>query len=99
MKPPSRRLERVPAMVDALRQKADIVHDFTSNEAVGKFVEGTGSLVIDRSRRVAYLCESERSNASLAKVGGWGGGVDCWRRSATLSACGWCRSARMTSRG
>lgn len=36
--------------------------DLTAREADGRFLEGTGSLVLDRQSRVAFMCRSPRSD-------------------------------------
>jgi len=70
----NRRLERRPELLDALREqhgyRIDRVVDLTELEARGIFLEGTGSLVLDRERRVAYACRSPRTHAvALAEFG------------------------------
>jgi hypothetical protein len=39
--------------------------DLTHREAEGKFLEGTGSLVLDRSNRIAYACLSPRTDMDV----------------------------------
>ena len=39
--------------------------DFTHHEAQGKYLEGTGSLVLDRVHRVAYACASPRTDLGV----------------------------------
>jgi len=47
--------------------RIDRVVDLTHLEARGEYLEGTGSLVLDRARRVAYACLSPRTHvAALA---------------------------------
>ena len=61
---PTRRAERDNPVVEALRRRHTIHRtiDLTPLEEQGVFLEGTGSLVLDRVARVAYLCRSERSH-------------------------------------
>jgi len=39
--------------------------DFTHHEGDGKYLEGTGSLVLDRVHRVAYACSSPRTDIAV----------------------------------
>ncbi|HEV2747397.1 MAG TPA: arginine deiminase-related protein [Allosphingosinicella sp.] len=67
MEAASRRSERRPdAVADLLRATGFDVRcevDLTANEAQGRYLEGTGSLVLDRPRRRAYACVSSRTDA------------------------------------
>ncbi len=67
MEAESRRLERRQDILDFLRTNydLDVILDFTHFEAEGKFLEGTGSLVLDRINRVAYACLSSRTNIDV----------------------------------
>lgn len=65
---PSRSSERRPDALEALatrsgRRLAAVV-DLSRWEAEGQALEGTGSLVLDRGRRVAYACLSPRTCAA-----------------------------------
>jgi hypothetical protein len=40
--------------------------DLTHHEKAGRFLEGTGSLVLDHIRRVAYACRSPRTHDEVA---------------------------------
>jgi hypothetical protein len=67
---PSRRLERRPEVLDYLRselgfQISEIV-DLSGHEARQQFLEGTGSLVLDRENRLAYACLSARTHLQAA---------------------------------
>jgi hypothetical protein len=71
---PSRRRERRLELLDALRDEHGYrlarVVDFSALERRGEFLEGTGSLALDRVRRVAYACRSPRTHdAALGEVG------------------------------
>src|SRR5688572_8644358 len=73
---PSRRLERrrdvLDALVDSCGYRIDQVVDLTGLEARGEYLEGTGSVVLDRVHRVAYACLSPRTHlnalAELARA-------------------------------
>ena len=60
MESENRRMERRRELVSQLTPRA--VLDLTHYEQQGKFLEGTGSMVLDRIHRVAYLCRSPRSH-------------------------------------
>lgn len=66
MKSERRRLERRNDLVSEWKHRlgAEVV-DYTKFENQGKFLEGTGSMVLDRVNRVAYACESQRTDADL----------------------------------
>jgi hypothetical protein len=68
---PSRRAERLPAhlaVVEAAGFRIARTVDLSVLEAHGEFLEGTGSLVLDRVSRVAYACLSPRTTpAALAE--------------------------------
>ena len=65
MMAPSRRRERREEVVDALRERYPDVVDFTSHEADDRFLEGTGSLVIDERAGIVYASESPRTDRRL----------------------------------
>ena len=69
MQSASRRLERRPEVIDAavkrLNFKVSHLIDLTHHERQGRFLEGTGSLVLDHAQRVAYACTSPRTDAGL----------------------------------
>src|SRR5882762_5836239 len=60
MQAESRRRERRPQIIDTVVQQLGFrvsrVVDLTSNEAAGRYLEGTGSLILDRCNRVANAC-------------------------------------------
>lgn len=64
---PNRRLERRTDLVDALKQFHDVttITDLTSWEDKNHFLEGTGSLILDRQNRKAYAAISERTNPEV----------------------------------
>lgn len=64
---PIRRFERREEILDDLRQQFqlnDWVH-FEQFEAENKFLEGTGSMILDRVNKVVYACVSPRTDAGL----------------------------------
>lgn len=67
MKAQSRRLERRAEIVDALRERYPEVLDLTSHEEEGRFLEGTGSLVIDDRGGIVYASESPRTDRGLVE--------------------------------
>ena len=66
MQSPNRRLERSNLNIDFLNTYYSLKNDLTKYEAKNIFLEGTGSLVLDRVNKTAYMAESNRSNISLA---------------------------------
>ena len=69
MEVPNRRPERRLDIIDTLAmrygfQVSEIV-DLSPHEDNGKFLEGTGSLVLDRVNRVAYACLSARTDIEV----------------------------------
>jgi hypothetical protein len=69
MQSASRRLERRQEVIDAVVERLDfkVSHliDLTHHERQGRFLEGTGSLVLDHIERVAYACTSPRTHPEL----------------------------------
>ncbi len=65
MMAPSRRRERREEIVDALRERYPDVVDLTSHETDNRFLEGTGSLVIDERSGIVYANESPRTDRRL----------------------------------
>lgn len=70
MMAPSRRKERDPKIVDYLQAnfQSEEVVDLTQYEHDDAFLEGTGSLVLDRNNKIAYAARSARTNESVAQV-------------------------------
>jgi hypothetical protein len=65
MEAPNRRTERRADIIDRLAnehgfQIAEVL-DLSGHEAAEHYLEGTGSMVLDRSNRVAYACLSSRT--------------------------------------
>lgn len=65
----NRRLERRDDLIEALRKKYDVqsVDGFLDWEKERKFLEGTGSLILDRKHMIAYTALSERTNPDVLK--------------------------------
>ena len=64
----NRRYERRVDVVQQLHQRGYHVHaviDFALHEAANQFLEGTGSLVLDRVHRMAYACLSPRTDIEV----------------------------------
>jgi hypothetical protein len=70
MRDPLRRRERWPDLRGRLEDaglRIDRVIDLTRHEQDGRFLEGTGSLVFDDLRSVAYAARSGRTDEALAR--------------------------------
>jgi hypothetical protein len=69
---PNRRLERRREVVDEVAMRTGFairrVHDLSAHERDGRFLEGTGSLVLDHRGRVAYACRSPRTDPALVEA-------------------------------
>ncbi|MET0462857.1 MAG: citrulline utilization hydrolase CtlX [Chitinophagaceae bacterium] len=66
---PNRRAERKPHVLDIVSEKfqSGQVIDLTGFENSDLFLEGTGSMVLDRDRQIAYACLSPRTNEQILK--------------------------------
>jgi hypothetical protein len=62
----NRRPERRPDLIAQLRPAYPRLLDFSAHEGEGRFLESTGSLVLDQESRVAYAALSPRTDRSLA---------------------------------
>ena len=67
---PNRRLERKEAplrIIKELGRKSDMTRtvDLSAWEAKGQFLEGTGSMVLDRANKIAFVCRSPRSDEAV----------------------------------
>lgn len=60
-----RRQEVIDAAIERLAFKVSRLVDLTPHERHGRFLEGTGSLVLDHVQRVAYACASPRTHPQL----------------------------------
>jgi hypothetical protein len=63
----NRRLERKPGVLNAItkRFRIDATLDFTDYETQALFLEGTGSMVLDRDEKIAYACLSPRTDRKI----------------------------------
>jgi len=63
----NRRAERKEHVLKKINEKFTVTKkiDFSSYEAKDIFLEGTGSMVLDRDIRIAYACLSPRTNEKL----------------------------------
>ena len=70
MQAENRRLERRMDIVEGLRERFQVeeIIDLTHFENQGKFLEGTGSMVLDRRYKIAYACLSPRTDAEVLDV-------------------------------
>lgn len=64
---PNRRQERKAHVLDAIKSRFAVseVVDLGKYEAENIFLEGTGSMVLDRENRIAYACLSPRTDEKL----------------------------------
>src|SRR4051794_2496875 len=71
MQATSRRAERRPEIIDTVVSNSGFkvrrTVDLTRHEKAGRFLEGTGSLVLDHIERVAYACRSPRTDEVVAR--------------------------------
>ena len=71
MQAASRRTERRMDVIDAVVRETGFqvrrTVDLTHHEKDGRFLEGTGSLVLDHLERVAYACRSPRTHEEVAR--------------------------------
>ena len=67
MQAENRRLERRADIIDSLSQKFQLhdIIDLTGYEKENKFLEGTGSMVLDRDQQICYACISIRTDKIL----------------------------------
>lgn len=70
MQAENRRLERNEDVIRELEDKFTIAHivDLSRYEEENKFLEGTGSMVLDRQLKIAYACLSPRTNRDVLQV-------------------------------
>lgn len=63
----NRRQERKAAVIQQLKQTFNITNtfDFTSYEKDQLYLEGTGSMVLDRDHKIAYACLSPRTHKQV----------------------------------
>jgi len=63
----NRRRERKKEVIDLIQKKFNYQQliDFTGYESANLFLEGTGSMVLDRDQRLAYACLSPRTDSAV----------------------------------
>ena len=63
----NRRLERKQSVIEAIKNKflVNQTIDFTGFESQSLFLEGTGSMVLDRDNKIAYACISPRTDKKV----------------------------------
>ena len=64
---PNRRLERTKSLKLLDTMHWDRFIDFTHWEERGEFLEGTGSIILDRVHHIAYACRSPRTSEVVLK--------------------------------
>ncbi|WP_240049325.1 citrulline utilization hydrolase CtlX [Mucilaginibacter psychrotolerans] len=66
----NRRLERREDIISQLEDNFAAKHiiDLSRYEAKNQFLEGTGSMVLDRENKIAYACLSPRTDAEVLKA-------------------------------
>ncbi|HNN72804.1 MAG TPA: arginine deiminase-related protein [Ferruginibacter sp.] len=64
---PNRRKERKPAVLETIKNRfrVDEIVDLSRYETEGYFLEGTGSLVLDRENKIAFACRSPRTSEKV----------------------------------
>lgn len=67
MKANNRRRERRESITRWLESKSNARIDLSHSETAGMYLEGTGSLVLDRTHRIAFAAVSERTDPVLVK--------------------------------
>ncbi|HWW21309.1 MAG TPA: arginine deiminase-related protein, partial [Steroidobacteraceae bacterium] len=69
---PNRRAERRPEILSIVEQRLQFrrrrLIDLSVHEREGRFLEGTGSLVLDHTQRIAYACRSGRTDEALVRA-------------------------------
>jgi hypothetical protein len=63
----NRRKERKPTVLIQISSKFELTNtvDFTEQEERQRYLEGTGSMVLDRVNKIAYACLSVRTNENV----------------------------------
>ena len=70
MQAENRRLERREDIISRLEDQFKVRHiiDLSRFELQNKFLEGTGSMVLDRENKIAYACRSPRTNMEVLNM-------------------------------
>lgn len=63
----NRRAERKTHVLQTIQQQFDVTNriDYSNEENKNRFLEGTGSMVLDRTNKIAYACLSPRTDKTL----------------------------------
>jgi len=66
----NRRPERKPEIIQLISEKFQVgkTVDLTAYESSNLFLEGTGSMVLDREHKIAYACLSPRTDKKLLSI-------------------------------
>jgi hypothetical protein len=66
----NRRAERKPHVLNEIKSKFNVTNqiDLTDLENKQMFLEGTGSMVLDRDNKIAYACLSPRTNQNALEI-------------------------------
>lgn len=77
----NRRAERKMHVLQSIEERFAITHrvDYSNEENMHRFLEGTGSMVLDRTHKIAYACLSPRTHKNLLEA--WCNQMDyraCW---------------------
>lgn len=67
---PNRREERQEEILIGIEKKfsKQILLDFSPYETMGKYLESTGSMIIDRPNKLIYACRAERTHEQVLQV-------------------------------
>lgn len=65
MKAENRRKERRPDLIELLKKQYKKTEDLTSFEDANLFLEGTGSIVADHKRKIAFISISKRADPEM----------------------------------
>lgn len=70
MQAENRRLERRDAILDQLSKRFNItqINDLSSFENQNQYLEGTGSMVLDRENKLVYACLSSRTHPQVLEI-------------------------------
>lgn len=70
MQAENRRMERRDDILDILSTQFNIteINDLTFTEEKEEYLEGTGSMVLDRENKIAYACLSVRTNPKVLEI-------------------------------
>lgn len=69
-----RRMDIIEALRDTDKRNISRLEDISGFEAQNHYLEGTGSLVLDRANRIAYACLSSRTDEKL--LAEWGNDME-----------------------